>query len=310
MQDSPHEHIADRRTGVLLVLVAAVLWSSGGLFIKWVSVDVFTITVWRSTLAGLTIAAVFRPHLRTVFLLSPLNLGLAASYAAMLLLFVAATKNTTAANAIFLQYTAPLYVLIFGGRFLGERPSRIDTVATLVAFAGMGLFFIGRLESDAMAGNLMAIGSGVSLAVFFILLRMPGCTPETRPAAMVLGNVVLVVLILPIALARDASALFAPGWGDAAALAFLGIVQIGLAYVVFGQGIAHVTALEASLVGMLEPVLNPLWVLLVLGERPGWWAVAGGCVIIGVVAVRTVVAGRAPPPSTVRPRSIPAPVDA
>jgi drug/metabolite transporter (DMT)-like permease len=293
MQEKPSPQTTiDRRAGILLVLLAAVLWSSGGLFIKWVSVDVFTITVWRSALAAVTIVAFLRPHPRLVFSRSPLTLGLAGSYAAMLLLFVAATRNTTAANAIFLQYTAPLYVLILGGRLLGERPSRLDTVATLNAFAGMGLFFVGRFDPNALLGNVMAIGSGASLAIFFILLRMPGCTPATRPAAMVLGNVVLVVLVLPLAAWRESSSLITPGWGDAAALAFLGIVQIGIAYIIFGKGIAHVSALEASLVGMLEPVLNPLWVLLVIGEKPGWWAAAGGLVIILVVGVRTVLSER------------------
>lgn len=296
---NPEPFAQHRRNGVALVLLAAILWSSGGLFIKWVDADVLVISAWRSSLAALTIWVLLRPRRSVIFSRSPVILGLAISYAVMLLLFVAATRNTTAANAIFLQYTAPLYVLLLGGKLLGERPSRADAIATLAAFGGMGLFFVGRVETDALAGNVMAIGSGMALATFFMLLRHPQCTPETRPASMILGNLVLLVVVVPLAVARDPGALVAPGWGDAAGLAFLGIVQIGVAYVLFGKGIAHVSALEASLVGMLEPVLNPLWVFLVLGERPGAWAIAGGAIIIAAVTARMVAAGRNSGPGNV-----------
>ena len=109
---------------------------------------------------------------------------------------------------------------------------------------------------------------------------------------MVLGNAMLVLGLLAVNLGRGETTIFAPGAGDMAALLFLGVVQIGLAYILFGFGMAHVEALEASLIGMIEPVLNPLWVFLALGETPGWWAVAGGAVIIAAVAVRTVVSER------------------
>ncbi len=287
--------MTDRRRGTLLVLGAALLWSSGGLFIKAVDADTFVITAWRSTLAAVTIGIALRPHPRSIFNRSWLTWALAISYAAMLLTFVAATRQTTAANAIFLQYTAPLYVLILGGRLLGERPGRVDVIATIVAFAGMGLFFIGKLDGDAMTGNVLAIASGVAFAIFLLLLRSPRCDRDTRPGAMVLGNLLLVIIAVPIALDDGARALFAPGWQDVAALLFLGVVQIGLAYVAFGRGIALIPALEAGLIGMLEPVLNPVWVFLVLGERPGWWAAAGGLVIIIAVGARTYAAERRQP---------------
>jgi drug/metabolite transporter (DMT)-like permease len=280
------------RQGIVAVLGAAVLWSTGGLFIKAVSLDALGLTMWRSLLAGLTTLVVARPILKAPWRTSRLTWGIAISYAATLLMFVAATKLTTAANAIFLQYTAPLYLLILGAVVLHERPTRVDLGAVAVAFGGMALFFVGRLEASDAAGNALAAASGITLAIMFVLLRMPGCEPETRQQAMLLGNLVLVVGLLVVNVSRLDPDVFTPGPADIAGLAFLGIVQIGLAYLLFNFGVARVQALEASLIGMLEPVLNPLWVFLVLGETPGWWAVLGGAIIVGAVATRTVVAER------------------
>lgn len=283
------------RQGLLAVLAAAVLWSTGGLFIKAVSLDALGVTMWRSLVAGIAIALLTGTRIPHPLRATRLEWMLALSYALMLVLFVTATKLTTAANAIFLQYTAPLFVLVFGHFLLDERPSRVDLGAVAVAFVGMTLFFVGRLEADALWGNLSAVASGVAFALFLTLLRRKECGPRTRPRAMVLGNGLLVVSLLFVNLGRGEWAAFTPGVGDIAALLFLGAIQIGLAYVLFGFGIAYVGALEASLIGMLEPVLNPVWVFIFLGERPGWWAVIGGAIIIAAVATRTALSERGRP---------------
>lgn len=280
------------RQGLVAMLGAALLWSTGGLFIKAVSLDAFGVTMWRSVLAGAAIAIVMR-----VRPFSPLREGwitwaAAIAYAAMLLLFVSATKLTTAANAIFLQYTAPLYVLALGALFLSERATRLDVLTVAMALGAMALFFVGQLEPNDLGGNACAIASGVAFASFLVLLRLPGCAPETRPRAMVLGNALLVVATLVVNMVRVESEAFTPGPADILGLLWLGIIQIGLAYVLFGFGIAQVQALEATLIGMLEPVLNPVWVFLFLGETPGRWAIVGGTVIVGAVTWRTVVSER------------------
>ena len=286
---SPH------RQGLLAVLAAAILWSTGGLFIKWVTLDALGITMWRSLLAGATIWLVARPKVPAPWRTDRLTWGIAITYALTLVMFVSATKLTTAANAIFLQYTAPIYLLLSGPLFLKEKVTRVDLATVIVAFAGMALFFVGRLETDALTGNALAAGSGVMLAGMFTLLRAPGCTTETRPQAMMLGNIILVVGLLAVNLARRDTAQFTPDASDAFGLVFLGVVQIGFAYLLFGWGVAHVQALEASLIGMLEPVLNPVWVFLFLGETPGWWAVLGGAIIVAAVGTRTLVTERARP---------------
>jgi drug/metabolite transporter (DMT)-like permease len=284
--------LPDHRQGLLAMLGAAVLWSTGGLFIKAVSLDAFGVTMWRSLLAGVAIAVVMRVRPFSPWREGWITWGAAISYALMLLLFVSATKLTTAANAIFLQYTAPLYVLVLGTLFLSERPTRLDVVTVGVAFGGMALFFVGQLDATDLAGNACAIASGVAFASFLVFLRLPGCAPETRPRSMVLGNALLVAVTFGVTVARGTTETFTPGPADIAGLLWLGIVQIGLAYVLFGFGIAHIAALEATLIGMLEPVLNPIWVFIFLGETPGWWAVAGGLVIVAAVTSRTLISER------------------
>lgn len=283
---SPHQQ------GLFAVLGAAVLWSTGGLFIKWVSLDALGVTMWRSLLAGIVMWLVARPAIRPPWRVNRLTWGIAVAYALTLVMFVAATKLTTAANAIFLQYTAPLYLLVTGALFLGERASKLDLVTVAVAFGGMGLFFIGKIETDALTGNVLAAASGVTLAAMFTLLRAPGCSPATRPEAMMIGNGMLVAGLLVVNVMRGSSEPFTPDGSDMFGLLFLGVVQIGFAYLLFGYGVEHVQALEASLIGMLEPVLNPVWVFLFLGETPGWWAVLGGAIIVAAVGARTVATER------------------
>lgn len=289
-----HRFIAlpGHQQGLLAVLGAALLWSTGGLFIKWVSLDAAGVTMWRSLFAAVTIGLLWRTGFTRPFRPTAIELAIAISYAVMLLLFVIATKLTTAANAIFLQYTAPLHVLAWGSLLINERPSRLDITALAIAFGGMALFFVGKFDADNAAGSLCALGSGLGFALFLTLLRRPECGPRTRPNAMVFGNVLLVAATLAWNVMRGEGAAFTPGPGDVAGLLVLGVLQIGLAYVLFAYGIARVRVLEASLIGMLEPVLNPVWVFAFLGERPGWWAVAGGAIIVLAVAGRTWFAER------------------
>jgi drug/metabolite transporter (DMT)-like permease len=266
--------------------------------------------MWRSLLAGVVAWALLRPRRIAPWRMDRLTWAVALSYALMLVTFVSATKLTTAANAIFLQYTAPLYVVLVAFLWLRERPAWLDIATVAVAFAGMALFFVGRLEADDLGGNALAIFSGMCFASMLTLLRAPSCTPDTRAEAMFLGNGMLVLGLAAVNVTRREWGLFTPGAGDIAALVYLGLFQIGLAYVVFVYGMARVSALEASLIGMLEPVLNPVWVFIVLGENPGWWAVLGGAVIVAAVTGRTAIVERkrdrhAPQPALFAPPQAP-----
>ncbi len=270
------------RSGRLLVAAAALLWSTGGLAIKLVPLDALGVVFWRAALTVLFLVAVFRPPLARW---RKASIATAVVYALMILSFVTATKWTTAANAIFLQYTGPFYVLALGPWMLKERFRRADAVAIAVALGGMSLFFVGRLEAGHLAGNLMGVVSGVFFGLTVLLLRRD--QSRDAMASVFLGNALAAAIALPFALgslALDAKGL--------AVVAFLGIVQMGVAYILFVRGLSVVPAAEASLLGMLEPTFNPLWAFLGLGERPSGWALLGGAIVLASVAGRTLWSAR------------------
>lgn len=266
------------RAGRLSVAAAALLWSSGGLAIKLVPLSAFGVVFWRSLIAAVFLILFFRPSLER-WRRASWTTGFV--YAAMILSFVSATKMTTAANAIFLQYTAPLYVLLFAPMLLQEPFRKADAVTLAVSLAGMSLFFVGKLGAGTLTGNLVGVASGVFFGGVILLLRRD--TSRDAMASVFLGNLLAAGLALPFAWDR----LALDGKGVALIL-FLGIVQMGISYIFFVRGLTAVTAAEASLIGMLEPVLNPVWVWLGIGERPTPWAALGGAIVLLSVAGRTV----------------------
>jgi drug/metabolite transporter (DMT)-like permease len=271
------------RSGRLLVAGAALLWSTGGLAIKLVPLDALGVVFWRALLTVLFLVAVFRPPLARW---RKASLATAVVYALMILSFVTATKWTTAANAIFLQYTGPFYVLALGPWLLKERFRRADAAAIVVALGGMSLFFVGKLDGGQLAGNLMGVVSGVFFGLTVLLLRRD--QSRDAMASVFLGNLLAAAIALPFAWGN--LALDAKGF---AVVAFLGIVQMGFAYILFVRGLSVVPAAEASLLGMLEPTFNPLWAFLGVGERPSPWALLGGAIVLAAVAGRTAWSARA-----------------
>ncbi len=267
----------------LLLLAAAVLWSTAGAAIKRCGLDGWQIAGGRSLVAALFLVAVVRearvrPTLRV--------LAVSVAYAFTVVLFVLATKLTTAANAIFIQDTAPLWVLLLSPWLLGERPTRGELLAIPVYGVGLGLFFLDELTAGQATGNVVALGSGVAFAISIVGLRI---LRHEGPSALVYGNVVAALAALPL-------------WGrgpaatgpDLAIVAYLGIFQLALAYLAFSRGVTGTPAIEASLLILLEPVLNPIWTFLLAGERPGPWAIAGGAVVLGATAWRTLAPALTP----------------
>lgn len=269
--------MTDRRTGILYIVVAALLWSTGGIGIKAVEDSALKVTFYRSIFAAITLGVIFRRDVRVKP--SPGFLTAIVSYGACLTTFVVATKWTTAANAIFLQYAGVVWVLLLSPLVLREPMRRRDVIAIVAAMAGMALFFVGKFEARGMAGNGMALISSVFFATMILALRRE---QQASRAAVIWGNVVLSLALLPF-VAHD----LALTTKSLLAFLFLGVFQIGLAYAFFVQGLKHVTATEASLTGMLEPVANPIWVLLFLGERPSVFAVAGGIIVLAAIAWHT-----------------------
>src|SRR3989440_2826094 len=277
---------------LLLVLGAAILWSTGGLFIKATHLSPLGLSFGRSLLAAITITIVTR---REGFGINPISAVTSILYAALLILFVLATKLTTAANAIFLQYTAPVYVLILEPLFYKEKFRARDFVTVAACIAGMSLFFVGKLRPQDVRGNLFALASGVCFALFFLLLRHSKARQVNRAAAAIYGNLIVVLVCAPAFFSAVQSGI---GAGDVVRIAYLGIVQIGFAYLLFTLAMARgVRSLDAGIIGYVEPVLNPIWVFLFLGERPSGWAIIGGAIIIASVMVHMLMEGKSRKPT-------------
>ena len=268
----------------VLVLIAVLLWSTGGMFIKLATnLDAYQVTFFRSLLAGITVLIITR---RNGLRINAFGVMCSIIYAMLLFLFVWATKHTTAANAIFLQYTAPVYILILAPFIIGEKFHLKDLVTVIFCIAGMSLFFVGDLTIGDYQGNIAALGSGIFLGLYIMLLKHPRAIGMNPVITVIYGNFLLALLTLPSGIAAFPTATFR----DYAAVAFLGIFQIGISYILFIKGVHGGTRpLDASIIGFIEPLLNPVWVFLFVGERPSNWALLGGIIIIATVVVHTLV---------------------
>ncbi len=265
------------------MVAAAVLWSTGGLFIKWTSLSGLELSFGRSLLAAITVAIFTR---REGFGLNKITALTSVLYAALLVLFVLATKQTTAANAIFLQYTAPVYLLIFEPLFYKEMFRSRDLIVVIACICGMSLFFVGQLRPQDVTGNLLALASGLCFACYFLLLRHSKSRNVNRASSVIYGNLLVVLICAPWGLA----AIPHMGRHDWLTVSYLGVVQIGVAYTLFTAAMVRgVRSLDAGIVGYIEPVLNPIWVFIVLHERPTQWALIGGAIIVLAVVCHMLV---------------------
>lgn len=274
--------LSERRKAILFLALAAVLWSTSGLFVKILDWQPVSILAGRSFFA----AIVFLIYLRRL----PTRFGLWQLLAALMFiltqfLFITSTKMTTAANSIFLQYTAPIYVIPLAYWFLREKPSRTDFLSMFIIFLGLTLFFGDKLSTDGLYGNLLAILSGVTGAIMMVSFR---AQKNGNPAeSNLIAFLFTATLGFPFVMQETWTV---NSW---LILAFLGVVQIGFAFIFFTKGIKHIPALEANLIGTLEPVLNPIWVFLFYGESMGRFALVGGLVVLGGVILSAVGSSRA-----------------
>jgi drug/metabolite transporter (DMT)-like permease len=275
-------HIPEHRRGIFAIVVAALLWSSGGLLIKLIPLEALQISGIRSIFAAATFFAIYR---KECFHFNPLILLSGICYAGILILFVLATKMTTAANAIFLQYTAPIYVLLLEPLLLKTKLRRINVLTIIITFMGMGLFFVGKISAGNMLGNILALLSGVAFAGF--LLSMRKTHDDHQEAAIFWGNIIVLLFC-----STHIAGIRTLTLSTIEMIAFLGIVQIGIAYALFSYGLKKAEAIEASLISIIEPVLNPIWVFIGYGEQPTPFAVLGGIVILITISIRSYIIER------------------
>jgi drug/metabolite transporter, DME family len=274
----------------LALLTTALLFSTGGAAIKACDLTSWQVATLRSAFAVLALLLVV-PSTRTRWTLPVVLVGV--SQAATMFLFVSSTKLTTAAHAIFLQSTAPLYVVLLAPLVLREPVRRIDVAFLLAFLVGLCTIFVGdapatAIAPDPVAGNWLAVASGVAWACTVIGFRWTAREGTSFGATLLAGNVIVAVVGLPMAWPIEGAA---PK--DWAIVAFLGVFQIALSYGLLSVGMRQVPALEASLLMLVEPALNPVWAWLVHGERVGAATLAGGAVVVGTTVVKTAVDARA-----------------
>ena len=254
----------------LMLIIAAFLWSLGGLFIKLVDLSPIIIAGIRS----LGAAVVFIFYIKKPkWYWGKYFIGGILFYSSMVILYVVSIRLTTAANAIFLQFTAPLWVVIFGYFILKETVSKFDILAMLFIFLGMGLFFIDDLTFYGFWGNIMALVSGICFALVTVLIRKE---KDYAFEIVLFGNLITALICFPFIL---------EGFGDSSKLDLLiifslGVFQLGIPYLLYTKALKYVKAIDAILTGMIEPVLNPIWVFLFIGEVIGEWAFIGGLMVL------------------------------
>lgn len=282
--------IPSHRKGLVYISFTALLWSSSGLFIKILNLDAFQISFYRSGIAALTVLIVStirnKASSKSIKLqFDGLSVLSSFFFAGILIFFVIATKKTTAANAIFLQFTAPVYLLVLEPIFLKIKFEPRNIIAIAVTVFGMMLFFFGKLEIGSIHGNLIAIASGICFACFALLLKKKRIEKKNENTlnSIILGNAIVAIVSFFVVF---------PDFGLSATetlvLLYMGIFQIGVSYMIFNEGIKYVSATESMIIATMEAIFNPIWVFLGIGETPSIYAIAGGIIIMSAILWRNL----------------------
>lgn len=270
--------IKRKNRAMLLMVITAAMWSLGGIFIKLIFWNPFLIAGARSGISG-SIMALYMAATHTRFKLNRYSLLAGIGLGCSATLFTIANKLTTAANAIVLQYTAPIFILLISAVFFREKMRKQDVLVVCITMGGMVLFFLDQLSPGNILGNVFGILAGVTLAQMFVMVGRGGDDDATRMSGILIAHLLTLLIGLPVGL---------PETEEVAAIEILyviilGVFQLGIPYVLYGIASRDCPPLACSLIGMLEPLLNPVWVAIFIGEVPGPFALAGAVVIIATV---------------------------
>lgn len=267
-----------RNRAILEMLLCAALWSIAGIFIKLIPWNSIVIAGLRSLIAGLVMFVYMRAR-GIGFTADRRSLAGGAALCLTLTCFVAANKLTTAANSIVLQFTAPMFIVVFSALFLKKRFSRADVLAVVLTMAGISLFFFDQLTPGHLAGNCVAIFAGMAFACYYMSLE--GASESQRMSAILIAHGLTFLVGLPFTFVYPPELSAAP----VACIFVLGVVQLGIPYVLLGRASGACPPLACSLLGAVEPLLNPVWVFIFDGEAPGLWALIGGVVVVATITV-------------------------
>lgn len=268
----------NRKKGIYLLVLTSILWSFSGVCTKFISWNGFAVAGIRGLIAALLLLIVNRrPRLPR----SGFQVAAIFSYVGLVVLLILSTKLTTAANAILLQYTAPIYSAILGYFVLKEPVTRHDSTVIVLVLIGLAVFLYDGLADGRMAGNLIALLSGVCYGAMNVFMRK--CDKDAPADNIFWGNLLAFVLMLPFMGRPEITAV------NIGIILFMGIFQLGLAYILYSIAIPHVPALEATIITVLEPILNPVWVMLFYGEKPGIRTIIGGAIVLLAISGKDVL---------------------
>ena len=277
---------ADNRRGILLMLICSLLWSIAGVLFKFVPWNAMVLAGGRAFFAGLTVLAYILIRGERV-IVNRHTLAVGLSMALCCTLFVIGNKLTTAANAIVLQFTAPVFLLVFSAIFFKARFARRDVIAVILTLCGIALFFFDRLDAGHMLGNIISVASGASMALMYI--AMDRGEQSERFSGILLCECFTLLWSLPFFFIDPPAVSLRP----VLVVVILGVVQLGIPYILMSYAASDCPPLALSLLSALEPLLNPVWVLLFYGERPGVFAIIGGAAVIVTITVWCIVRDRA-----------------
>ena len=276
--------IPAHRKGLIYISFTAFLWSTSGFFIKYLTINAFQISFFRSLIAALTVFFITMARKKKLkFEFDKVSNFAAIFYAGILILFVLATKMTTAANAIFLQFTAPMYLVVLEPLFLKTKFDSKNVVTIIICIFGMVLFFFGKLELGNIYGNLLAIASGMCFAMFSLLLKYKKVKHKNDNTLnnVIMGNVLVAVIAFFVVFPD-----FTLDLTQSLILLYMGAIQIGVSYIIFNEGIKYVSATESMIIATLEAIFNPIWVFIGIGEMPSVYSIFGGLIIFGAIIWR------------------------
>ena len=266
---------------IVEMLCCAALWSIAGIFIKLIPWNAFAVASMRSLVAG-TVIAVYMALRRYRFVLSRRALIAGLLEGGVYLCFVCANKLTTAANAIVLQFTSPVFIVIYSALFFGEKIKKSDLTVVLFTLAGIALFFLDQLKPGYILGNFVAIAAGMFMAGMFVAVGE--LNAEERFSGILNGQILTFLVGLPVFLITK------PEITSTAVISILilGVFQLGLSYVLYVKASEYCPPLACCLLGAVEPLLNPVWVAIFDGEKPGVFALIGAVIVIASITVWSI----------------------
>ena len=265
--------------GNVYILLASIFWSFSGAFTKVIPWGPVSIACLRALIAAATIA-VYRKSVKVKFTKQNVIGGILVVI--VTLTFICANKLTTSANAIVLQYTMPIYIILYNCIFKKNKPEPLDIAAVICTVAGIIVFFVDSLEAGSMIGNFLALFSGFVYAIYFIFLS----NEKSNPIDINYTGNLFYILIIPFIFFDKSFAFTAP---SVASILFLGIVQLGMGYIFFSKGIKNTTAVSASIIATLEPVLNPVWAFMLISEKPSSLSICAGIFVILTISLYNVL---------------------